>query len=137
MNALPLISAFSDRGIIVTVTGADLNLNAPKGALTPELVSSLQEDKRDVILWLDRLHNELGEDWQEVSQDPAQLKGAADSLMTEISRQRGVVPSHYTATVHCQNCNQDAPHFPVGADTVEACVWCLNGQKVPVKQVTS
>ena len=81
MNALPLISEFSDRGIIATVTGADLNLDAPKGALTPKLVSCLREDKRDVITWLDRLSNELGEDWQEVSQDPAQLKAAADSLM--------------------------------------------------------
>ncbi len=129
MNALPLISEFSDRGITATVTGADLNLDAPKGALTPKLVSCLREDKRDVIFWLERLRNELGEDWQEVSQDPAQLKAAADSLMTEISRQQGEIPAHYTATVHCQNCNQDVPHFPVGDDTVGACVWCWTGQK--------
>ena len=132
MNALPLISAFSDRGITATVTGADLNLDAPKGALTPELVSCLEKDKRDVILWLDKLRNELGDHWQEVSSDPAQMKGAADSLMDEISRQRGIVPDHYTATVHCQNCNQDVPHFPVVDDTVEACVWCLNGQLVSI-----
>ncbi len=130
MNALPLISEFSDRGITATVTGADLNLDAPKGALTPKLVSCLREDKRDVIYWLDRLRNELGEDWQEVSQDPAQLKAAADSLMTEISRQQGVIPAHYTATVHCRNCNQDVPHFPVGDDTVGACVWCWTGHTV-------
>ena len=136
MNALPLISAFSDRGITATVTGADLNLNAPKGALTPKLVNCLREDKRDVILWLDRLRNELGDDWQEVSQDPAQLRAAADSLMTEISRQQGVTPTHYTATIHCQNCNQDVPHYPVGADTVEACVWCFNGQMVPARHKT-
>ncbi len=131
MNALPLISEFSDRGITATITGAELNLDAPKGALTPKLVSCLREDKRNVIYWLDRLRNELGEDWQEVSQDPAQLKAAADSLMTEISRQQGVIPAHYTATVHCQNCNQDVPHFPVGDDTVGACVWCWTGQTVP------
>ena len=131
MNALPLISEFSDLGITATVTGADLNLDAPKGALTPKLVSCLRQDKRDVIFWLDRLRNELGEDWQEVSQDPAQLKTAADSLMTEISRQQGVIPAHYTATVHCRNCNQDVPHFPIGDDTVKACVWCWTGQTVP------
>ena len=131
MNALPLISEFSDRGITATVTGADLNLNAPKGALTPKLVSCLREDKREVIYWLDRLRNELGEDWQEVSQDPAKLKAAADSLMTEISRQQGAIPAHYTATVHCQNCNQDVPHFQVGEDTVGVCVWCWTGQTVP------
>ena len=131
MNALPLISAFSDRGITVIVTGDDLNLNAPKGALTPKLVSCLRQDKRDVILWLDRLRNELGEDWEEFSQDPAKLKAATDSLMTEISRRWGVSPDHYSAIVHCQTCNQDVPHFPVGDDTVRACVWCLNGQSVP------
>ena len=136
MNALPLISAFSDRGITATVTGADLNLNAPKGALTPKLVNCLREDKRDVILWLDRLRNELGDDWQEVSQDPAQLRAAADSLMTQISRQQGVVPAHYTATVYCQSCNQDVPHYPVGDDTVRSCVWCFNDQTVPTRHAT-
>ena len=135
MNALPLISAFSDRGITATVTGADLNLNAPKGALTPKLVSCLREDKRDVILWLDRLRNELGADWQEVSQDPAQLRAAADSLMTQISRQQDVVPAHYTAVVYCQTCSKDVPHFPVGVEMVGACVWCMNGQPVPVSDV--
>ena len=136
MNALPLISAFSDRGITATVTGADLNLDAPKGALTPKLVSCLREDKRDVIAWLDRLRKELGDDWQEVSQDPAQLKAAAESLLTIIMRKQGVVPAHYTATVHCQNCNQDVPHYPVVDDTVGACVWCFNGQSVPARQAT-
>ena len=131
MNALPLISAFSDRSITVTVNGPDLTLNAPKGALTPKLVHRLREDKQDVILWLDRLRIELDEDWQEFSSDPAKLKAAADSLMTQISRKRGVAPDHYTATVHCETCNQDVPHFPLDANTVLACVWCINGLTAP------
>ena len=136
MNALPLISAFSDRGITATVTGADLNLDAPKGALTPKLVSCLREDKRDVIAWLDRLRKELGDDWQEVSQDPAQLKAAAESLLTIIMRKRGIVPDHYIVTVHCDTCHRDVLHFPVGDDTVGACVWCFNGQMVPARHKT-
>ena len=131
MNALPLISELSDRGITVTVTGADLNLNAPKGALTPKLVDCLRQDKPDVLMWLGRLQNVLGEDWHEVSSDPAQLKAAADSLMTQISRKWGVIPAQYTATVHCETCNQNVPHFPLDTNTVLACVWCLNGQPVP------
>ncbi len=131
MNALPLISEFSDRGITATVTGADLNLDAPKGALTPELISSLQKDKRDVILWLDKLRNELGDHWQEVSNDPAQLKAAADSLMIDMQRKWGVTPAHYTVTVQCQTCSQDVPHFPVTGDTIRACTWCANGLTAP------
>ena len=130
MNTLALISAFSDRGITVIVTGADLNLNAPKGTLTPKLVDLLRQDKADVLRWLAELRAILGEDWEEISQDPAQLRAAADSLMTQISRKRGVTPDHYTATVHCETCNQNVPHFPVDGDTVGACVWCLNNQPV-------
>ncbi len=127
MNALLLISAFSDRGITVTVNGSDLTLDAPKGALTPRLVSCLREDKQDVIAWLGRLRDELGEDWQEFSSDPEQLKAAAESLMTIVTRGLGRIPGHYTATVHCETCNQDVPHFAVDGDTVRACVWCMNG----------
>ena len=131
MNALPLISEFSDLGISVIVNGPDLNLDAPKGKLTPRLVACIREDKQDVILWLDRLRIELGEDWQEFSGDPAKLRAVADSLMTQISRKRGVAPDHYTATVHCETCNQDVPHFPLDANTVLACVWCINGLTAP------
>lgn len=131
MNALPLISVFSDRGITVTVNGPNLTLNAPKGALTPRLVACLREDKQDVITWLDRLRIELGEDWQEFSGDPAKLRAVADSLMTQIMRERGIAPDHYTATVHCETCNQDVPHFPLDANTVLACVWCINGLIAP------
>ncbi len=131
MNALPLISAFADRDVSVVVRGSDLTLNAPKGALTPKLVDLLRQDKADVLRWLAELRAILGEDWEEISQDPAQLRAAADSLMTQISRRRGVTPAHYTATVHCETCSQDVPHFPVDGDTVGACVWCLNDQPVP------
>ena len=131
MNALPLISELSDRDISVAVSGSDLTLDAPKGALTPRLVSCLRNDKRDVIAWLGRLRDELGDDWQEFSSDPAKLRAVADSLMTDMQRKWGVTPNHYTATVHCQTCSQDVPHFPVAGDTVAACVWCMNGLAVP------
>ena len=129
MNALPLISELSDLGISVIVNGPDLNLDAPKGALTPRLVACIREDKQDVITALDRIRNELGEDWQEFSGNPAKLRAVADSLLTQIMRERGIVPDHYTATVHCETCDQDVPHFPLDANTVLACVWCLNGQR--------
>ena len=131
MNALPLISELSDLGISVIVDGPDLSLDAPPGALTPRLVSCLRKDKQDVITWLDRLRIELGEDWQEFSSDPAKLRAVADSLMTQISRKRGVTPTHYSATVHCESCNHDVPHFPLNANTVLACVWCINGLTAP------
>ena len=131
MNVLPLISALSDLDIIVAVDGSELTLNAPKGALTPTLVGCLREDKQDVIMWLDRLQHELGENWHEFSSDPAKLKAAADSIMADISRRMGPLPAHYTATVHCETCNQDVPHFPLSANTVLSCVWCMNGQTPP------
>ena len=127
MNALPLISELSDRDISVTVSGSDLTLDAPNGALTPRLVSCLREDKQDVIMWLRMLRDELGKDWQEFSSNPAKLKAVTDSLITDMQRKWGVAPDHYTATVSCKTCNQDVPHFPVDGDTVEGCVWCANG----------
>ena len=130
MNALPLISAFADRDVSVVVTGSELTLNAPKGALTSKLIDRLRQDKADVLKWLAELRAILGDDWEEISQEPAQLRDAANSLMTQISRQRGEIPSHYTVTVHCQTCSRDVPHFPVDDDTVGACVWCLNGHAV-------
>ena len=136
MNALPLISELSDLGISVIVNGPDLNLDAPKGALTPRLVACIREDKQDVITALDRIRNELGEDWQEFSGDPAKLRAVADSLLTQIMRERGIVPDHYIVTVHCDTCHRDVLHFPVGDDTVGACVWCFNGQMVPARHKT-
>ena len=111
------------------VNGPDLNLDAPKGALTPRLVACLRENKQDVITSLGMLRDELGEDWPEFSSDSAKLRAVADSLLTQIMRERGIVPDNYTATVHCETCNQDVPHFPMDANTVLACVWCLNGQR--------
>ena len=131
MNALPLISQLSDLGISVVINGPDLTLDALKEALTPRLVSCLRKDKQDVITWLDRLRIELGEDWQEFSSDSAKLRAVADSLMTQISRKRGVTPAHYSATVHCETCDQDVPHFPLNANSVLACVWCINGLTAP------
>ena len=130
MNALPLISELSDRGIIATVDGSDLTLDAPKGALTTKLVSCLREDKQDVITWLGKLRNVLGEDWQEVSSDPAQLKAAADSLMTIITRKWNIVPDHYNSTTNCRNCGE-VPIWLGCPPKVTACPWCMGGQSVP------
>ena len=131
MNALPLLSELAGRGVRVRVDGRHLAVSPDK--LTDSLIGKIQDNKPALITDLEKLrHYADGDDeWQKIVSDPAQFKAYISSVATLEQRQRGEIPSHYTATVHCETCNQDVPHFPVDGDTAAACVWCLNGQSVP------
>ena len=131
MNALPLLSELAGRGVRIRVDGRHLAVSPDR--LTDSLATKIQDNKPALIADLEELrHYADGDDeWQEIVSDPAQFKAYISSFATFEQRQRGEIPSHYTATVHCETCNQDVPHFPVDDDTVGACVWCLNGQTPP------
>ena len=104
MSALPLLIEFSDKGIRVQVDGSKLALTAPKGAITPTLISKIKKQKPLLLVSLDKIREKAGDDWAEVSNDPEQLKAFADMLAIEEMRQQGVVPYHYTATAECKHC---------------------------------
>ncbi len=133
MSALPLLSEIAGTGVRIRADGRHLAVSPEK--LTDSLATRIRENKPALIADLEKLRL-AGSDWQEIVAHPEQLRAFIYSFVTTQARERGEIPAHYTATVHCQNCNQDVPHFPVGDDTVGACVWCLNGQKVPSRQAT-
>ena len=45
MSALPLIEECHDKGINIRVEGSEIVLLAPKGILTPDLVSRVRKEK--------------------------------------------------------------------------------------------
>ena len=78
-----------------------------------------------------------GDDWPEISADPAQLAAfkAAAAIAEQI--QRGEVPEHYTATTECSRCGP-VPIFPGAPTKVSGCPWCFNrraGRPIPLAKV--
>ena len=135
---MSLLLTLASQGLSVQADGSVLVLS-PRDKLTDALRAQIRSHKPALLASLTRLRRYAADDeeWQQIVSDPPQFEGYISSVVTFEQRQRGEIPSHYTATVHCQNCNQDVPHYPVGDDTVGACVWCLNGQPVPTRQATS
>ena len=71
------------------------------------------------------LRRRAGDDWPEISADPAQLAGFKAAAETAAAIRRGEVPLHYTATTECTHCGP-VPIFPGLPLKVDGCVWCLN-----------
>lgn len=131
MSALPLLSEIASRGVHIRVDGTHLVVSSDK--LTDSLSTKIRDNKPALIADLEKLRLIAGSDWQEIVKHPDQVRDLIYSITTVDARARGDIPPHYTATVYCQTCNQDVPHFPVDVDTVAACIWCLNGQPVGIR----
>ena len=126
----PLLSEIARQGVCIRVDGEDLSVTQDN--LTDALIDKIRDNKTGLIASLERLRGIAGDDWQDVVKHPDQLRDLIHSITTVEVRARGDIPSHYTATVYCQTCNQSVPHFPVGVTEIACCVWCLNGQPVLV-----
>ena len=70
------------------------------------------------------------DDWDELSNDPAQLVAFADSLAIVQIRQSGGVPDTYTAMTNCRKCG-DVPVYEGLPRAIEQCPWCMNGLTAP------
>ena len=125
MSALPLFHEFYDKGIRVRVEGSEIALAAPKGILTPMLVSRVKKEKPALLDSLNKIRERAGDDWEEISNDPEQLKAFAELLMIGEMRERGIVPDHYTATTNCKHCGP-VPIFEGCWPESDACPWCFN-----------
>ena len=132
MNALPLLSELAGRGVCIRVDGHNLAVSQAK--LTDSLITKIQDNKPALIASLTRLRQyaDGAADWHEIVSHPEQLRAFIYSIVTSEARERSEIPSSYMATVHCQTCNQDVPHFPIDNDTAETCVWCMSGQAPPL-----
>ena len=124
MSALPIFSELSGRGLRVRVDGPDLVLS-PKEALTPNLASKIKKEKPILIRSLEKIKRKAGPNWDEVANDPEQLKAFAELLMIEDMRHRGIVPDHYTAMTNCKRCGP-VQIFEGCPPQVEGCPWCFN-----------
>ena len=124
MSALPIFSELSDKGLRVRVDGSDL-VFSPKKALTPNLASRIKKEKPALIRSLKEIKRKAGPDWNEVANDPAQLKAYAELLMIGEMRQKGICPDHYTSKTECKNCGP-VPIWPGCPPQVDGCPWCFN-----------
>ena len=127
MSALPIFSELSDKGLRVRVDGPDLVLS-PKKALTPSLASRIKKEKPVLIQSLEEIKRKAGADWDEIANDPAQLKAFAELLMIGEMRERGIVPDHYTSRTECKKCGT-VPIWLGCPPQVNGCPWCFNHVK--------
>ena len=127
MSALPIFSELSDKGLRVRVDGPDLVLS-PKRALTPTLASRIKKEKPALIQSLEEIKRKAGSDWDEIANDPEQLKAFAELLMIAAMREQGIVPDHYTAMTECSGCGT-VPIFEGVLEKVSGCPWCFNRLK--------
>ena len=127
MSAMALISEFSDRGIRVRAEGTDVVVS-PKRALTTDLVSRIKKEKPVLIQSLQEIKRKAGPDWDEIANDPAQLKAFAELLMISEMRSQGIAPDHYTSTTTCTRCGP-VPVWEGCPSKVQGCPWCLNRLK--------
>ena len=74
------------------------------------------------------LQEVAGEDWQEISTDPAKLKSFAELVMITDMRHRGIVPDHYTSETECKHCGP-VPIFEGNWPESDGCPWCFNRLK--------
>ena len=131
MSALPIFSELPGKGIRVRVDGPDLVLS-PRKALTSKLASRIKKEKLALIRSLQEIQRKAGADWDEIANDPAQLKAFAELLMINEMRENGVRPDHYTAETKCKHCGP-VPIFEGCPPQVEGCPWCFNRiKKLPM-----
>ena len=124
MSALPIFSELSDKGLRVRVDGPDL-VFSPKQALTPNLASRIKKEKPVLIKSLEEIKQKAGSDWDEIGNDPEQLRAFAELLMIGEMREKGITPYHYTSETECKNCGP-VPIWPGCPPQVNGCPWCLN-----------
>lgn len=94
--------------------------------------SEISSDVISVDKWAERLRGSTDElqreaerDWDEVSNDPAQLVAFADSLAIVQIRESGGVPDSYVTVTTCRNCGE-VPIWQGCPPQVNGCPWCLN-----------
>ena len=94
------------------------------------LVQSVEKRSKELRESPDELRRATEDDWDEVSNDPAQLIAFADSLAIVQIRESGGVADTYVSVTTCQNCGP-VPIWPGCPPRVKECPWCMNGLTAP------
>ena len=74
-----------------------------------------------------------GDDWDEISNDPAQLEAMKHMVRTAKQIEAGQLPDHYTSTTTCKHCGP-VPIWNGCPPEVLGCPWCFNrikGLQIP------
>jgi hypothetical protein len=151
MNTHLLLTKLNSRCIVLRLDGAGL-IATPRERVTKDLLKLISDHKAALVdylsssvaanddthhgdnrAFLGRLRTELGEDWDEISSDPAQLEAFARLFRTDECRRQGKRPAHYTATAICRGCGP-VSIFEGTAGHVLGCPWCynrVNGLPIP------
>lgn len=142
MNTHLLLTKLNSRGIVLRLDGAGL-VATPRGRVTEGLAKLIRDNKADLVRYLSsvaandpshhgddraflgRLRTVLGDDWAEISSNPAQLEAFAHLFRTDECRRQGKRPAHYTATAICRGCGP-VPIFEGTTGHVLGCPWCYN-----------
>ncbi len=158
MSALPLIKECHDKGINIRVEGSEIVLSAPKGVLTPELISRIKKEKPALLaslgktalrsvqcvdmlarkLWrehYDELEKQAGDSWELISTDPDLLMDFAHCEATRRILKDGRMPDTFVAKARCRNCGL-VPIEYGALDDVDECPWCMNGLTAPTIPAT-
>ncbi len=126
------ISNFSKRGDPNVVFGSRNKLRVlagPDWGKSP-LVRSVDQVSKELRESPNVLREAAQDDWDEVSNDPAQLVAFADSLAIVQIRESGGVPDTYVSVTTCQNCGE-VPIWLGCPPMVKECPWCMNGLTAP------
>lgn len=137
-----LLADLNSRGVRLRLDGPVLNAS-PRSKVTAAIERIIRSNRNDLVRYLSsapanddvhhgdnraflgRLRTELGDDWGEVSSDPAQLEAFARLFRTDECRRQGKRPAHYTATAICRGCGP-VPIFEGTTERVLGCPWCYN-----------
>ena len=153
MSALPLIKECHDKGIKIRIEGSEIVLSAPKGTLTPDLVSRVKKDKPALLvslgktalrsvqcvdmlarkLWrdhYDELEQQAGDSWDLISIDPDKLMDFVHHEATRRILRDGRMPDTFTSEAHCRKCGL-VPVDEGLSDEISECPWCMNGLTAP------
>ncbi len=124
-------SAKRGSGTFVTESPGHSHISKDPGAQTDRSrVVSIDQWSKRLQESPDELRRAAGDDWAEVSNDPAQLVAFADSLAIVQIRESGAIPDNYTAITTCRNCG-DVPVYEGLPRAIEQCPWCMNGLTAP------
>jgi len=126
------ISNFSKWGDPKVVFGSRDKLRVlagPDWSASP-LVQSVDKRSKELQESPDELQRAAEDDWDEISNDPAQLVAFADSLAIVQIRESGGIPDTYTSETECKNCGP-VPIWQGCPPRVKACPWCMNGLTAP------
>ena len=100
----------------------------PAARLDKSRVVSVDQWSKRLRETPDELQRAAEGDWDEVSNDPAQLVAFADSLAIVQIRESGGVPDTYVSVTKCRKCGP-VPIWPGCPPQVNGCPWCFNRLK--------